>query len=260
MERIKLSIRQKVLLGSVVIGLMLFLSGVVAYFEFGRMSRYVSTLITDNFKSVNSSRLMMNISDEYNTGLLEYIGRDSNFNPSNLEPDKKFYELLSQLEQFNISQEEKNMADSIKYAYVAYVHVVQELEDIWDDGNTARRDWYFNRLQGVYDKLKGYIQSLNLISQKALTDNYYHLKESFYRSIMPCVVAVCVGIILVILFNYFINIYILKPLVKISKGVENYRKFNKSYSVTFDYGGDQIQELNEGIKEIIEENKSLKKR
>lgn len=203
---------------------------------------------------------MMNISDEYNTGLLEYIGKDSDFQASNLEPDKRFTDLLSQIDNFNITTEEKNMADSIKYAYVAYVHVVQELEDIWYDGNISRRDWYFNRLQGVYDKLKGYIQNLNLISQKALTDNYYHLKESFYRSIMPCVVAVCVGIVLVILFNYFINLYILKPLIKMNKGVKNYRLFNKSYTVSFDYGGDQVQELNEGIKEIIEENKSLKKK
>jgi hypothetical protein len=73
-------------------------------------------------------------------------------------------------------------------------------------------------------------------------------------------VAAFVGLILVILFNYFINIFFITPVIRINKGLRSYREYNKGYDVKFDNGRDQMQELNENIKEIIEENRSLKKK
>jgi methyl-accepting chemotaxis protein len=140
------------------------------------------------------------------------------------------------------------------------MHVVNEAPQVWLQGYSQRRDWYFNRLQGVYDKLRDYIQKLTLISQNGLAENYYSLNDRFYRSITPIIVAALVGIILVLLFNYFLNLYLIKPVIKINKGLKSYREYNKGYDVKFDFGRDQMEELNGNIKEIIEENRNLKKK
>lgn len=261
MKRLKeLGIKNKVLLGSVAIGLMLFFAGIIAYFEFSRMSKYVSTLISDNIESVNTSRYLMNISDEYNTNILEIIGDDDLYSIPELEIDDNFIASLNSLQHHFTIDAEKTVADSVLYSYVAYMHVVNEVYSVWNEGYSSRREWYFERLQVVYDKLKGYIQELTTISQNALASNYDKLNDSFYRSIMPIIIAVSAGIVLVILFNYFLNIYILIPLLKINKGLKSYKEYNRNYDVKFDYGNDQIQELNLSIKDIVEENKSLKKK
>lgn len=256
----ELGIKSKAMLGSVAIGLMLFFAGTIAYFEFSRMSNYVSTLIADNIASVNSSRYLMNISDEYNTHILELIGDDDLYSIPEIEVDPGFTKMLDELKMHFTTQSEKCMADSVLYSYVAYMHVVNEVYYVWNEGYASRREWYFDRLQVVYEKMKGYIQSLTSISQNALADNYNKLNDGFYRSIMPIIVAVSAGIVLVILFYYFLNLFILSPLIKINKGLKSYKEYNKSYDVKFDYGGDQIQELNMNIKDLVEENKSLKKR
>ena len=74
------------------------------------------------------------------------------------------------------------------------------------------------------------------------------------------VVANAASIILIILFIYFLNHYIILPMQRMYKGLSDYRRYGKSYRVDFDYGGDQIQAMNEEIKEIVDENRTIKKR
>lgn len=256
-----MGIKGKVFLGSMVIGLILLISCIISFVEFERLSKYVSSILTDNITSVNTSRNLMNVCEEYNTYILEQIGMGGT--SGDLPEFDANHDFLTHYESlknhFTIPQE-KVMADSVLYAFVAYMHVVHEASEVWDEGYTQRRDWYFDRLQGVYEKLKGYIQKLTLLSQNALAENYYSLNDRFYRSITPTIVASCVGIILVILFSYFINVFFTSPVIRINKGLKSYREYNKGYDVKFDYGGDQMQELNENVREIIEENRSLKRK
>ncbi|MBR5248986.1 MAG: hypothetical protein IKV28_00155 [Bacteroidales bacterium] len=257
--RRSLGIRGKVRMGFVVIGLILFFSGAIALFEFRRMSNYVSSLIADNVVSVNSSRLLHNLLNDYNTQVFEAIGnRDLSHLPKRKEGD----EFLHQLERVMLhvrTRDEHLAADSVRYAYAAYMQVSNELDELWSLDHAELRSWYFNRLQVVYEQLNAYLQALTEVTQKALADNYFNLQDSFYRSIMPGVVAVGAGIILVLLFNYFLNIFLLTPLMRMNRAIQDYRDYNKSYDVKFDRNGDQVEELSDGIREIIEENKLLKK-
>jgi hypothetical protein len=261
MKKIEFGIKSKVFMGSTVIGLILLISCIISFVEFERLSKYVSSVLADNIACVNTSRNLMNISEEYNTYILEQIGNDySRGELPQFSGNDDFVASFENLKNHFTIEEEKSMADSVLYAFVTYMHVVNEAPQVWMNGYAQRREWYFDRLQGVYEKLRNYIQELTLISQNALAENYYNLNDRFYRSITPIIVAALVGIILVMLFNYFINIYFVKPVIKINKGLRSYREYNKGYDVRFDYGKDQLQELNENIKEIIEENRGLKKK
>lgn len=260
MKKYKFGIRKKVMLGFIVIALMLFFSGLVAFIEFGRMSNYVSAFITKNLTSINTTRILLDLCDEYNSNLFQQLNVDDQSQVPELSLNEPFMGYYLNLKEQATIQEEKQLMDSVRYAYAAYMQVSHEVEDVWFSGFDVRRDWYFERLQVVYDKLREYIQRLSLVSQDALTENYDNLRDSYYRSIMPGIVAICAGIILVFLFNYFLNIFLLNPLLKINKGLKSYKEFNSSYDVKFDYGGDQVQELNEAVKDMIEENKSLKRK
>ena len=164
-NKIKLGVRSKIFTASLVIALMLLLSGALAFFELGRMSRYISDFIS------------------------------------------------------NSSDSERQMADSVRYAYSAYMQVAQEIESVWLRPQEERTDWYFNRLQTVYTKLRGYLQRLSDTSQSAITDSYNSLQDSYYRSIMPGVIASAASIVLIILFVYFLNHYVVHPMLRMSRGL-----------------------------------------
>ena len=50
-----------------------------------------------------------------------------------------------------------------------------------------------------------------------------------------------------------------RPIYRISEGLDNYRKSGRKHVYTFD-GDDQLANINEGVTEIIEENIELKMR
>lgn len=258
MKKVNFGIRAKVIAASIVIMLVLLLSGIIAFLEFGRMSRDISELISNNIKCVNLTRNMLSLSDAYQTEIFQQISDESRLLPE-LKSMEPFEKDLAALSSKLTEHKELKLADSVCYAYSAYMQVAIDIDKIWNLPQEMRTEWYFSKLKVVFDKFSGYLQRLADGSQRALTDNYQTLNESYYRSIMPSVVAMGAGIIMVILFIYFLNIYFIHPILKMTKGLKDYKEYNKSYNVTFDKGGDQIQEMNSLIGDLIEENKSLKR-
>ncbi len=253
-----MGIRKKILLGFLVIGIVLLLSGVIAIYEFVRMRNTVHTLVADNIKSINTSNLLLEITDEYNFALLKSMGEAGYAVIPDINKDTRFTDYLANAMDKYTEVREQNMADSVVYAYTAYIHVMKEAPMVWQGNYQDRRSWYFDRLYPIYMKLRGYIQKLIALSQTALTENSYNLSDSFYRSLMPCVVAVGVGIVLVLLFVYFINFYFINPILRIAKGISNYMLYKKSYNVVLE-NSDELQELNQNVADLVDINKKLEK-
>ena len=61
------------------------------------------------------------------------------------------------------------------------------------------------------------------------------------------------------LLMYFILVYYVNPLYRMSDGVDNYRAIGKRHTYVFD-GDDQLANINSGVAELIDENIELKKR
>lgn len=253
-----MGLKKKISLGFVIIGTILLLSSVISLYEFISMRRSVSNLISDNISSVNTSRLMLEVTDEYNFDLLTSMGIDSTILVPDIVSDTRFTSYLNLVKDNFTTTQERVLADSILYAYTTYIHVVKDAANVWQGDYQQRRVWYFDTLHPIYTRLRGYLQQLAITAEKALEQNSINLSDSFYRSIMPGVVAVAVGLILVLLFNYYINRYYISPLQTISKGIANFISLKKNYTVEID-GDDELNELNTQVKELINTNKNLTK-
>ncbi len=81
----------------------------------------------------------------------------------------------------------------------------------------------------------------------------------FFRSFIPSMVAVGVGILLILLLWFYLIVFYVRPLDRIVKNLNSYKSFNKKYNVTFD-GDDRMSELNDSITELVEENMQLRSR
>ncbi|MBR5033687.1 MAG: hypothetical protein IKX71_00095 [Bacteroidales bacterium] len=269
----KSSVRRKVRAGFAVIAFILFFSSIVSLYEFTRMNRVLTQQIGDNVNSVNIGRDLIMLTEDYNLEVLnaisEYEGGEEALSADQIHPaqNARFVEEFSQtMEDMRRSftsrttYNERNLADSVLLAYTAYMQVLGEGREIVQEDPTTRQEWYFERLQPYYIKLRNYIQSLTNASQDALIDNSKKVDATFYRSITPAIASVVVGLLLVLLFNYFINFYILTPLIKISKGIQGYRSYRKDYNVEVDNNGDEIDQLNSNVRDLIEDHKSVQKK
>lgn len=249
-----MGIRKKIFLGFLLIGITLLLSSIISIFEFVRMRQNISSLVSDNITSLNTSYSLIEITDKYNFAMLESMEAYNQTSLPDITEDTRFSSFLSETTESFLNENEKNMADSVLYAYTAYIHIIHEMPLVWQGEYQERREWYFNRLYPVYRQLRGYLQKLNSLSYDALYANSRHLGETFYRSIMPSVVAVAIGIILVFLFNYFVNKYFITPILLITKGISNFIQYNKRYAVNID-SDDELMTLNENVAELTELNR-----
>ena len=259
-------IKKKVLQGCVVLAAILFFSSLISIYEFTRMNRYVSGVIADNIRSINAARRLLSVSEQYNVNLMNDLvlsGEDARLEGLAPEDLSVFQSeaLVASFENMShsfVTPAERAAADSVMYAYSAYMQVVSEAGQVWEQDYAVRQHWYFNRLQPVYLKFRGYMTQLTSVCQDALVENSQDIREGTYRSLMPGLVSVLVGLIMVLLFNYYLNYFVINPLLKVTNGIKGYRYHGRSYAVKLDCD-DELEELNQAVGDIIEQNQSYKR-
>lgn len=249
---------RKLFLGLGSIAAILLLSGVISILEYRRMSNYVSELIASDIKSINLSQKLADMTQEYNLKMLAVVlQNDIALMP---QPDMKAFG--AQMDSLRASVTSPNvlpMLDIVESSFNEYIGTSLKFDEIFLADTVNTGEWFFGSLQPSYNKFRRYVAVLNDSIHHELLNNSSDFDAGFYRSIIPGVVSVGAGLLLVLLLGYFITTYYVRPIMKISDGVDNYRSSGRRYSNTFD-GDDQLANINEGITELIEENLELKKR
>lgn len=258
----RLGIKAKVLYGCLVIGIALFFAGTVSIFEYARTNRYVTSVITDNINSISTSSELLHMTDQYNAELMYNLvisnSADSVGNFSAFRENGYSIALENLRDRFS-DPREVAAADSVVYAYVAYMQVASEAEEIWNYSYDVRSEWFFNRLQPVHQELRRYLMQLTQVCQNTLTENTENLQAGYYRGLMPGVVSGLFGIVLVMFLNYYLRYYLINPLLRITTGIKRFKQFGRSYDVRVETE-DEMAELNEVVKDIVDLNQSYKKK
>ena len=255
---IRLSLKTKMVLALSAIVVVLVLSSIISILEYRRMSNYVSEMIAEDINSINVAQRLANVTDNYNLQILTVIGDES----LNSLPDfdqKKFVFYCDSLRSSFTEKQMMPITDSVLYSFSAYMLTSLELEQVLQSDFIDSRTWYFERLQPFFNRLRTDIDRLSQAMYDDLQQNSLDFDRGFYRSIVPGFVAVSVGVILVLLLMFFITAYYVDPLGRMLKGLDDYRSIGRKYENAFD-GDDQLAELNDGITELTEENRQLRRR
>lgn len=249
-----MELRDKIRLGFVVVGSVLLMASLVSILEMGRMRRSVNMVISNNVANINASTQLLEVTDQHLFGVLSQIGipRDSALSVISIYDDPRFATFMEATGTTFYDKQEKALSDTILYAYAAYMQVVNEAPDLWAQYDyTPRRDWYAERLDPVYNKLRGYLQKLVSFEQAQLHKNTEDIQDGFYRSMMPGVIAVASGMILLFLLSYFIGMYLIDPIRKINAGLKSVLLYKQKYTVRID-SDDELQTLNDSVSQIAD--------
>lgn len=236
----------------------LVLSSIISILEYRRMSSYVSEMMAENINGINIAQKLSNVTDNYNLQILTVIGDES----INSLPDFDQQKFVFYCDSLRSSFAEKQMiplTDSVLYAYSAYMLTSLELEEVLKSDFIDSRTWYFERLQPPFNRLDNYLDRLSQALYDDLQANSMTFDQGFHRSIVPSIVAVSVGVVLVLLLMFFIVAYYVNPLKRMLQGMDDYRSVGRKYNYSFD-GDDELADLNEGITELTEENRQLRRR
>ncbi len=255
----RMSMRTKLTLGLGSIAAMLLLSSVISVLEYRRMSNYVSDLVAENIRNINVAQKLVSMCDEYNLKVLAAIGEEHQVTSVPDFDRDAFMALCDGLRTSIASEEAFPLADSVVYAYSAYMLASLELPAVIASDFINTRDWYFNRLQPRYNRLRSDIERLSNAAYMDLQTNSMTFQDSFYRSIIPGIVSVGAGLVLVLLLLFFILAYYVNPVYRMLSALQNYTLTGSRYRCSFE-GNDQLAALNDGIADVVEENVELRRR
>lgn len=243
-------------LGSV--AAILVLSGAISIMEYRRMSDYVSELIASNIKSINLSQRLADMTQEYDQQMLEVVL----LNDISRMPEFDLQLFQAQADSLKSSVTKMTslpIVDTVATSFDTFMKTSLKFDEVFLADNVNTGEWFFGSLQPTYNKFRRDIDTLNDAIHEELKANSEDFDAGFYRSIIPGVVSVGAGLLLVVLLMYFIMVYYVNPIYRMSNGIDNYRTVGKKYGFVFD-GDDQLANINNGITEIIEENVELKGR
>lgn len=250
--------KSKFTLSLLSIAAVLLIACIISVMEYGRMSSYVSDLVAEDISSINTARKLGSLTHAYNLDILAVVGDENTVALPDFN-EAAFMACSDSLRASLAGQQIASLTDSVLYAYSAYMLTSLELQNVLLSDFIDTRDWYFERLQPRFGLLNARIERLSAAIHDDLQANSETFDSGFYRSIIPGIVTVGVGIVLVLLLLFFVLSYYLQPLYRMLASMEAYRSHDKKYTCTFE-GDDQLRQLNDGIRAMADENQELRKR
>lgn len=252
------SLRKKVFLSLGALAAMLLLSGVLSILEYRRVSTYVSDLIGSNINSIVLSQHLSDLTQEHNHQMLSVVV----LNDISLMPEfneAPFISVADSLRNTFTSVNAQPMLDTVVVSFNDFIKTSRKFDEVFLADTVDTGTWFFGTLQPKYNSLIQNLSKLNELIHEDLKTNSVNFDAGFYRSIIPGAVSVGAGLLLICLLLYFTLANYVRPIYKISEGIDNFRMSSRRHTYTMD-GDDQLANINTGVTELIEENLQLKHR
>lgn len=244
-----MKIKFKILSGFILIIMMLVIAGLVSVYEFSRLSKSVTALIDDNYKTIEASKTMLEALEREDSGILLLLSGHWKTGREILDSADSLFLAAFYIAKNNIT--ENNEDDYIEQINQSYL----KFKERWEPpivGTTKENsiDWYFADLHDYFLAAKNDVRALMILNQNSMYQESTKLKEKAHRAIMPGIIAIIASLVFMVMFNFLISRYYVKPIVDIIRTL----KTHTSQSQSFDAGivtNDEFKELEKEIQNLI---------
>lgn len=248
-----MGIKKKIQLGFLILGLLLFFSGMISYFELNRLSRSTHSMLGASIRNMELAKTMLDAVQDQNTALLQIIVAETVENDSMLMVGRNRFDSI--MSESKILIRDLQGFDSIYSASILYNRVVNDY--LTDSLHRDNVGWYVNIYKTSYADLTSSIKNFMISSQRVTDLKTQRLEENAYRATMPGFIALVIAIVIVVIFFYFMNIYYIAPVVKLTEGLQKYLDAKIPFKVKIE-GRDEVHRLRESIERLIDQTKSKK--
>ena len=247
-----MGIREKIRLGFLALGLLLFFSGLISFFELSKLSRSTQSMLGASLKHMELSKTMLDAVQDQNTALLQIIvsGRSDRESDSLLHAGREKFEAA--ISDAKISIRDLQGFDSVYAANISYNETVGAY--LRDSLRKENVDWFVDIYKTSYSDLTSSIKNFMVSSQNMMDAKARRLEDNAYRATMPGFIALVIAIVIVLIFYYFVNLYYITPVLKIDSALKAYLDSKMPFKVTIE-GKDEVYRLKERIESLIDQSK-----
>jgi CHASE3 domain sensor protein len=215
-------LKLKIFTGFMLLVAMLALAGTISIIEFIKLSRSFTSIIDDNYKSIEASKSMLEVLEREDSGyLLLLLGQTSEGKKIINSADSSFAKAFD-IARNNITEENENQyIDNISNAYMAFN--LKLMKPIMDTSSRSEIDIYKTDVHISFLNAKYAVNKLMDLNQTSMHKEAGLLKDKSYRAIVPGIVAIIASLVFALLLSFFISIYFVRPIIKLTESIRKYR-------------------------------------
>ena len=197
-----MGIREKIRLGFLALGLLLFFSGLISFFELSKLSRSTQSMLGASLKNMELSKTMLDAVQDQNTALLQIIvsGRSDRESDSLLHAGREKFEAA--ISDAKISIRDLQGFDSVYAANISYNETVGAY--LRDSLRKENVDWFVDIYKTSYSDLTSSIKNFMVSSQNMMDAKARRLEDNAYRATMPGFIALVIAIVIVLLTGKYL--------------------------------------------------------
>lgn len=225
-----MSLRFKILSGFLILSAMLFVAGAWSIHEVSSIGGSVQKILDDNYRSINAAKTMIESLERQDSGvLLLLLGRWDQGRSIIDSADRMFLHAFD-LARNNITEPgEQAQIEDVQQKYKHY-------KDLWLKPIAGTRfqgdlNWYSERIHQAFLEAKASVDKLMALNDRSMYQTASRLKERAHRATMPGVVAILAALLFSLVFNYFIHIYVVNPILAITRGIQKFLETKEPFQV-----------------------------
>ncbi len=245
-----MGIRLKIFAGFMILAIMLLIAGFISIHEFMNIGNYVQKLLDDNYRSIEASRTMVEALEREDSGILLLL-------MGNWNEGRRIIKEGDNLFNKGFLSAENNLTIPGEYKYIERIRKDYDIyKKTWEKpivGTDKEGDfeWYYNKSHLLFLQVKESVKQLMEINQETMYKTGSDLKNRSQRAVMPGIVAIIAAVVFTVLFNYFVNYYIARPIVRLTRGIEEYNNTGEIFKFTSETS-DEIGRLTTAIRKMLQ--------
>ncbi len=242
-----MKIKLKLFLGFFTLVLMLALAGTYSIIEFTRISSSVNAILQDNYQSIQATKNMLEAIEREDSGILLLLMGDFREGRQTISVSDSSFRQSLDIARNNLTEKnEQQYVSDIESLYTRYRSIIE-----YPIVNTSRQgniEWYETEVYPLFQEVKKSIHALMDLNQSSMYREAMMLKEKSKRAIMPGIVAIGAGIVFTLIFNLFINYYLVAPVKRLVHSIRNYKR-GTVFGAEIETN-DELKELENSIRDL----------
>jgi len=252
-----MGLRIKIISGFLVLALMLLLAGAWSIYELRSIGESVPKILEDNYKSIRSAKVMMEALEREDSAVLLLLSGKWEEGRNVIHgADKQF------LEGFDVAMNnltmpgEGEIVEKIRTEYETYKSLW--LKPIVGTRHEGNLQWYLESVFQAFLQVKTSVHRLSDMNDRGMYDAALYLRDKAHRSTMPGVVAMLSALVLSLIFSYFVNTFMVSPIIRINKGIKSFLEAGTPFQVRVETS-DEIRELAQSITDLTSKISAIEK-
>ncbi len=244
------SLRTKIFFSFLLLVLMLLTAGVMSILEFRNVGNSVSTVLKNNYQSVESAKVMLDALEREDSGILMWMLDETEEGEASIHASDSIMKAAIQTAKENITEKNEDIyiADIIKH-YEWYSNGVFEIIRSNADMQENKAK-YSGELATHFANTRVAINGLMNLNQGLIYEQSNKMINNSQRAMMPAIISVIAAILFAVLLNFFISIFFINPVHRLINEIKVFypEKGTINARITSD---DEIKTLENEINSLI---------